>query len=82
MKAGKVYLAHDLVMKWLQLEGGNIRDARFIFERDAIELTIEHPEMPLVIPGSCVETVNLSFTRYQDNAGHSVAIRNPIQSRG
>jgi len=39
------------IMKWLQLEGGNIREVRFDYCKDAMELLIEHPEMPRKEPG-------------------------------
>ena len=79
MNVGKVYLSHDVIMKWLQLERGNIRDVKFNYEMDTLELIIEHPEMPVSEPGYPLATVMLSFVKCQDDMGHSVLIREPIK---
>uniref|UniRef100_A0A6M3L5W9 Uncharacterized protein n=1 Tax=viral metagenome TaxID=1070528 RepID=A0A6M3L5W9_9ZZZZ len=71
MNVGKVYLA---------LEGGNIREVKFNYSMYALELIIEHPEMPIREPGYPPETVMLNFTKHQDSMGHSVSIREPIQA--
>jgi len=81
MKIGKVFIGNELILKWLQLEGGCIRMAYFNFENDSIELIIEHPAMPEHNPGEYAEDVDLVFTTYQDNVGNKVNIRQPIYPR-
>jgi hypothetical protein len=79
VNVGKVAISNNVILGWLQLEGGTIRSADYNYETDVIELIIEHPEMPEHVPSKYVEIVTLDFVTYQDNVGNKVNIRQPIK---
>ncbi len=66
-------------MRWLQFEGGFIRDVHFNF--DSADFFIEHPEMPELGRGDLVRSVAPSYTTYQDNMGNKVGLREPLKGQ-
>ena len=78
MKIGRVQIDSQVILTWLQLEGGHIWDVDFNRELQVMSFFIEHPEMPEKPDNEHAQTILLSFTTYQDNVGNKVAIRNPI----
>jgi hypothetical protein len=60
MNRGILQLSPELLLAWLQFSGGKIIDIRVNnWNRNgAIEMIIDHPEMPEVKEGDCLQNIN------------------------
>ena len=79
MKMGKISINPQVILTWLQLDDGHIWNVEFDRELQIVSFIIEHPEMPEKPVNGYAQSVNLSFTTYQDNVGNKVNIREPIR---
>ena len=66
---GKIDISSELLLKWLQFEGGKIIGTRLSRTlNEVVEIIIEHPEMPEVQEGEPFRTVHSSYIgHYGDN---------------
>ncbi len=63
MKAGQLSISADLILEWLQFEGGNIRKAEYNPSTKNIDLIItDHDELPEIQEGGEPEMINPSYT--------------------
>jgi len=82
MNIGFIRVSNDLLLDWLQFSGGKVLDAQYDLRHDAVDIYIEHPEMPEHEKGEMIVCVNPSYIKYQDSEGHLVALREPLRNKG
>ena len=59
---GKVIIAPELLLEWLDYQGGTIRAVDFTDGLD-IALIIEHEDMPIIGELECIPIVRPQYTR-------------------
>lgn len=67
---GIVVISKDTLLRWLQFEGGIVRDVRHEHRFNSIEVVIEHPDMPEVQEGVELTTVTPWYSQTTSECGH------------
>ncbi len=79
MRIGNVSISDDVLLKFLQLEGGNITNVfRPIGVCGCTKFTIEHEEMPIIKNGYQIPDINLRYSTFHTEGWHDVITREPI----
>ena len=69
---GIIRISNELILQWLDFNGGNIRNAKFNF--NTVDLVIEHPDMPLYNGGELI-IIHPSYMTMQDENGTRIVTR-------
>jgi hypothetical protein len=74
---GIIQITPELLLEWLQFDGGKIIDARVNNWECAgnIELILEHPEMPEVREGDALRIVTSNYITYYNKRGKVTSIK-------
>ena len=76
MNIGKMQISEELLLKFLDFDGGVIRTIRVNPDRpNIIDIYIEHPDMPEVEEGNVIPEVCPSYILTTDALGHKVSVR-------
>ena len=80
MKLGKVSVTNELLLAWLQFEGGRIVDIRSDSNKvGVLDILIQHPEMPEYIEGDYIVSVHPMYTtEWHKKCGHQTITREPL----
>ena len=73
-----VRISAELLLDWLQFEGGEIKDAKmnFFVAGGVLDLIISHPDMPEApMPSAAYQMVTPAYIEERDSEGHLIAIR-------
>jgi hypothetical protein len=73
-RLGIVRINQQMLLDFLDLSLGKIR--HISMEGGVVCIEVEHPEFPDTNAG--IPVISPSYTRYSDNQGRWVAIRNPV----
>jgi len=81
MRAGRIRVSEELLLRWLQFPNAVIRAIEFGTSTSykTIDIVLEDREMPEVAVGDVIPVVCPSYCSYEDGPGNRVAIRQPLQ---
>jgi len=81
MRAGRIRVSEELLLRWLQFPNAVIRAIEFDTSTSykTIDIVLEDREMPEVAVGDVIPVVCPSYCSYEDGLGNRVAIRQPLQ---
>jgi len=74
-RLGRIRISSELILKWLDYTNANIRDVKYHYPSDSIELLLECDEFPEHDPCIEPELIYPAYTTYQDALGNKVTIR-------
>ena len=73
---GRIRVSSGLILRCLDYSNAEIRDAKYHYPSDTIELLLEGDELPEHDPRLEPELIYPNYTTYQDAQGNKVVIRN------
>lgn len=62
-RLGIITVNPDYFVQWLDFKGGIIRDIRLNFTTRKVEVVIEHPDMPEVLPGAEIPLMDTVYAQ-------------------
>jgi hypothetical protein len=75
---GRIRVSSELILEWLDYTNADIRDVKYHYLSDSIELLLECDEFPEYDPRIEPELIHPIYTTYQDASGNKVVIRNRV----
>ena len=81
--AAAVRISNELLLSWLQFEGGSISGAIYNARTRNVDIFIDHPDLPEVKEGDPVEVITPSYTSNYDNENNLISVNriDPPKSR-
>lgn len=71
---GRVSVSEEIILAWLKFQGGHLETVKFTPYGGKMELTIEHPEMPLIGIGDEVPDIDPEYTIFHDPDGDILGV--------
>lgn len=71
---GWIRISEDLILYYLDYVGGNILESKFSGERRELLLLIEHPSMPISVPGGHAVEIHPIYKRVRRTKKHPTGL--------
>ena len=75
---GRIRVSSELILEWLDYTNADIRDVKYHYPSDTVELLLECSEFPEHDPSMEPPLIRPNYTTYQDAQGNKVVIRNRV----